>query len=188
MKNTETKTLKLFPPLYLKFANSAQEKLERHLWYVSVRHIIFSLFSKKLSVMEKTEMWKNCKMPDLTSTTHSKNLIVADSHTLLQLLLAASNFIDLHPKTWSQNADFVAVKAMIENLPAINDAAERALALVTNIHFSPSAPKLHRAKKDLTTVLHSCRQKLKKPVKQQQHEHEQRFNSRHEQILKSFDT
>ena len=35
------KTLKLFPPLYLKFANSAQEKLERHLWYVSERHIVF---------------------------------------------------------------------------------------------------------------------------------------------------
>ena len=26
MKNTKTKTLKLFPPLYLKFANLAQEK------------------------------------------------------------------------------------------------------------------------------------------------------------------
>ena len=50
------------------------------------------------------------KMPDLTSTTHLKNLIIANSHTLLRLLPAASGFIDLHPKTWSQNADFVAVK------------------------------------------------------------------------------
>ena len=41
MKNTETKTLQLFPPLYLKFANSEQEKLERHLWYVSERHVVF---------------------------------------------------------------------------------------------------------------------------------------------------
>ena len=31
LKNTETRTLKLFLPLYLKFANSAQENLERHL-------------------------------------------------------------------------------------------------------------------------------------------------------------
>ena len=58
MKSTETKTLNLFPPLNLKFANSAQEKLEHHLWYVSERHIVFSLFSKKLSGMEKTEMWR----------------------------------------------------------------------------------------------------------------------------------
>ena len=58
IKNTETKTLKLFQPLYLKFANSAQKKLERHLWYVFERHIGFSLFGEKLSVMEKTEMWK----------------------------------------------------------------------------------------------------------------------------------
>ena len=151
IKNTETRTLKLFPPLYLKFANSAQEKLERQLWYVSETHVVFSLFSEKLSLIEKTEIWrklKSCKhkdnegtivegilkMPDLTSTTHLKDLIVADSHTLSKLLPAASNFIDLHPKTWSQNADFVPVKAMIENLPAVNDAAERALALVTNIH------------------------------------------------------
>ena len=62
-------------------------------------------------------------MPDLTSTTHLKDLIGADSHTLSKLLPAASNFINLHPKTWSQNADFVAVKAMIENLLTINDAA-----------------------------------------------------------------
>ena len=126
-------------------------------------------------------------MPDLTSSTHLKNFIDADSHTLSKLLPAASELIDLHPKTWSQNSDFVAVKAIIENLPAINAAAERALALVTNIHFSPAAPKLHRTKKDMTTVRHSCRHKLKKHVQQQQHEHEQRFNSCHEQILKSFD-
>ena len=164
MKSTETRTLKLFPPLYLKLANSAQEELECHLWYVSERHVVFSLFSEKLSLMEKTEMWgklKSCrhkdnegtiaegiaKMVDLTSTTHLKDLIGADSHTLLKRLSAAFNFIDLHPKTWSQNADFVAVKAIIKNLPAINDAAERALALVTNICFSPTAPKLHRTKK-----------------------------------------
>ena len=47
MKNTETKTLKLFPLLNLKFANLAQAKLERHLWYVSESHVVFSLFSKK---------------------------------------------------------------------------------------------------------------------------------------------
>ena len=41
MKNTETKTLELFPPFYMKFANSEQEKLERHLWYVSEKHIVF---------------------------------------------------------------------------------------------------------------------------------------------------
>ena len=119
------------------------------------------------------------KKPDLTSTTHLKDLIDADSHTRLKLLPAASNFIDLHPKIWSQNADFVAVKAMIKNLPAINHATERALAFVANIHFSPNAPKLHRNKKDLTTVRHLCRQKLKKHVQQQQHEPEQRFNSCH---------
>ena len=203
MKNTATRTLNLFQLLFLKFANSVQEKLERHLWYVSERHVVFSLFNKKLSLMEKTEIWrklKSCrhkdnegtivegilKMPDLTSTTHLKDLIGADSHTLSKLLPAASN-INLHPKTWSQNADFVAVKAMIENLPTINDAAERALALVTNIHFSPTAPKLHRTKKDQTTVHRSRRQKLKKHVQQQQHEHEQKFNPCHEQILKSFD-
>ena len=126
-------------------------------------------------------------MPDLTSTTHLKDLTGADSQTLLKLLRAASNFIDLHPKTRSKNADFVANKAMIENLPSVNDAAERALALVTNIQFSPAAPKLHRNKKDLTTVRHSFRQKLKKHVQKQQLEHKQRFNSCHKQILKSFD-
>ena len=114
-------------------------------------------------------------------------MIGADSNTLSKLLSAASNFIHLHPKPWLQNADFVAVKAMTENQPAINGAAERALSLVTIIHFSPTAPKLHRTKKDRTTVRHLCRQKLKKHVQQQQHEQEQRFNSCREQILKSFD-
>ena len=115
------------------------------------------------------------------------DLIGADFHTLLKLLPAASNFIDLHSKLWLQNADFVAVKAMIENLPAVNDTAERALAFVTNIYISPAAPKLHRNEKDLTIVRHSCRQKLNKHVQQQQHEHKQKFNSCRKQILISFD-
>ena len=134
-------------------------------------------------------MAKIVKMPDLTSTTYLKKLIGADSHTLLKLLPVASNFIDLHPKTWSQNSDFVAVKAMIENLPAINDAAERALVLVTNIYFFIFLLLLQNciALKDLTTVRHSYHHKLKKHVQQQQHEHERRYNSCHEQILKSFD-
>ena len=92
---------------------------------------------------EKTELWQTLKsyrhkhsegaigedivkLPDLTSTPHLKDLFGANSHTLLKLLPAASSFIDLHPKTWSQNADFVAVKAIIENIPAVNDAAQRA--------------------------------------------------------------
>ena len=58
IKNIETRTLKLLPPLHLKFANSAQEKLERHLWYALKRHIVFSLFTEKLSLMEKTEIWR----------------------------------------------------------------------------------------------------------------------------------
>ena len=56
-----------------------------------------------------------------TSSRIPPLLIGADSHTLLKLLPAASNFIDLHPQTWSQKADFSAVKAIIEktktNLP-----------------------------------------------------------------------
>ena len=127
------------------------------------------------------------KMPKMISTTHLKDLIGADSHTLLKLLSASSNFVDLRPKTWSLNAAFVAVKAMIENLPAVNDAGERALVLVTNIHFFPAAPELHRNKKYLTTVRRSCRQKLKKHEQQQQHDHEQRFISCHKQTLKSFE-
>ena len=59
MKSIDTQTLKVFSPLYLKFANLAREKLERHLWYVSERYAVFSLFSEKLSSMEKTEMWLN---------------------------------------------------------------------------------------------------------------------------------
>ena len=101
MKNTETSTLKLFPTLYLKFANSTQEKFERHLRCVSERHVVFLQFKEKLSAMEKTEMWRKVKsyrhkdnegtvgegigkMPDLTSTTHLKDLIGADSHTLIR--------------------------------------------------------------------------------------------------------
>ena len=169
--------------------------MERHLRYISERHVVFSLFSEKLLVMKKTEKCRKLKshrhkdnkgtigkdivkMSDLTSTTFER-FDWADSQTLLKLLPATSNFIDFHPKTWSQNADFVAVKAIIENLLGINDAAERALALVTNIHFSPAAPKLHRNKQDLITVRHSCRLKLKKHVQQKQHEHQQRFNSCH---------
>ena len=164
---------------------------------------MFSLFSEKTSMVEKTEMWRKLKsfkdkenegtvgegivkMPNLTSATHLKDLIGADSHTLLKLLPGVSNFIEEHPKSWSQHEDYAKVKVIIQNLPAVNEAAERALALVTSIHFSPATPRLSINKNDLATVRHSCRQKLKKHLQQQQQEHKQVFDSSHKKMLKSF--
>ena len=203
IKKSDPRTIKSFPSLYSQFANSAQEKLERHLWYLAERHVVFSLFSEKTSMVEKTEMWRKLKsfkdkenegtvgegivkMPNLTSATHLKDLIGADSHTLLKLLPGVSNFIEEHPKSWSQHEDYAKVKVIIQNLPAVNDAAERALALVTSIHFSPATPRLSINKNDLATVRHSCRQKLKKHLQQQQQEHKQVFDSSHKKMLKSF--
>ena len=149
IKKSDPRTIKSFPSLYSQFANSAQEKLERHLWYLAERHVVFSLFSEKTSMVEKTEMWRKLKsfkdkenegtvgegivkMPNLTSATHLKDLIGADSHTLLKLLPGVSNFIEEHPKSWSQHEDYAKVKVIIQNLPAVKDAAERTLALVTS--------------------------------------------------------
>ena len=62
MKTTETKTLKLFPPLYLKFAYSTQGKLEPHLWYVSERHIVFFHYlAISFQWWRKQKCGENCK-------------------------------------------------------------------------------------------------------------------------------
>ena len=77
--------------------------------------LCFHCFVKKRRQQKNIEIWRKpkpfknkenegavskgiVKMPNVTCTTHLKDLIGADSHTLLKLLPGVSNFRDDHPK------------------------------------------------------------------------------------------
>lgn len=179
IKSSDQRTLKSYPTLYYDFAVSAQKKLQNHMWYLSERNVVFSLFSNQVSISEKVAIWRKLKdhkvkqnkgtvgkglikMPEIRHTTHIKDLIGQDSYAIAELIPSATRFLQNHPKEWAQNPDYITTKKLIEKLPCINDAAERALSLVTNVHLSPSAPKLRGQQELLVTVKHEYNQKLKK--------------------------
>jgi len=51
----------LLPSKFLELAQAAQNKFSNHFWYLIERNVAFSFFSDKVTLKEKSEMWKKCK-------------------------------------------------------------------------------------------------------------------------------
>ena len=97
------------PSKLIEFADAAQTKLDKHLWYVTERNVVFLFFSNNVSLKEKNEMWKKLQtlkngtdeacigeglvqMPEIEENTHLKDLIGRDSLAFFELLPPAYLF------------------------------------------------------------------------------------------------
>jgi len=85
------------PLKFLELAKAAQSKFSNHLWYLTERNVVFLFFSNKVTLKEKTEMWKQMQklksnaveetvsqglvqIPEISENTgYLKDLIGADS-------------------------------------------------------------------------------------------------------------
>ena len=110
--------------------------------YFSEHLLIFSLFSDQTSSTEKQKMAKELlkylydeafpsntrvqQMPVLQQRTQLHNLIGKDSWTLFKVLRpnTGTSFLTTNPKLWSQNSDYLKVKAIIKAIPVVNDVSE----------------------------------------------------------------
>lgn len=129
------------------------DKLHLHLWYLSERLVILSLFSESVDHAEKAAMCQCLKkhnefftdatkmeqeMPSLESSRNVKlrDLVGRGSWAIFRLIGRYPIFIEVHPKDWSDDECFNMYKTLLLNLKVTNDAAERALGLVTEFHKS----------------------------------------------------
>ena len=69
-----------------------------------------------------------------------KDFIGHDSWTMFKLLKVNSSFFNEPVAEWHTNTDYLHGQYVISNVPVVNDAAERALGLATEMN-TKQAPK-----------------------------------------------
>ena len=90
-----------------------------------------------------------------------KDFIGSDSWTMFNLLEISSSFVNNPIKEWDTCDSYVHGKEVLSNLPVVNDAAERALGLATNMNTN-RAPKSKDQKQNRYKVVKAVRDQLKK--------------------------
>ena len=164
--------------MFGEFAPKCQQKLMDHTWYISERLVAFSLFSEKTTIMEKQNIRKallRCSAENATpfmclpsfdvnhcDTLQLQDFVGPDTWTFLYLLdPSRSNnnsfsFLNHHPSNWNQMENYTTLLNVAKDLPVVNDAAERALGLVTEFRRS-SCPKTEEQKQYLFKVVKELR-------------------------------
>ena len=128
--------------------NAYLKKLDCHLWYLSERLAVLSLFARcipkndKKAVAKALVKYRKSKkselsmqqMPVLKTKTKLADLTGPDSWTLFDLLNADWSFLKVDPSQWNLNASYKKVETQVQSLSVVNDAAERALGLLTSFN------------------------------------------------------
>ena len=90
-----------------------------------------------------------------------KDFIGSDSWTMFNLLEISSSFVNNPIQEWDTCDSYVHGKEVLSNLPVVNDAAERALGLATEMNTN-RAPKSKDQKQNLYKVVKAVRDQLNK--------------------------
>lgn len=148
-------------------------KFKRHLWYLGPELIPLSLFSTKMSVMEKREMveaMKHCQHESnrrcikLESTDDVQNkelweLVNSSSTSSLRALHVDVDFLfNNDPDTWMDSLSFQHSRAIINSLKVVNDAAERSISLMSA--FNESLTKTEVEMQRLIQVVEDHRKRV----------------------------
>ena len=157
---------------FLPLVSGARQKLEKHLGYLSERLVIFAIFSDHVSVPDKRKMKEallkyrpvtnNVQMIPYSENLGKKQLkdfIGNDSWTMFKLLGIDSSFVNDPVPEWNKSDSYLHGKDVLSNLPVVNDAAERALGLATELN-TKIAPKSMNQKQARYKVVKAVREKL----------------------------
>lgn len=129
---------------YSKVADAAIKAMERHLWYLTEELVIFSLFSNRISTMErrmiaqkllKTSKPKvfNCgrpKFPILKKSTNLSSLIGPNSWYLFELLGVNTDWIGMPVEQWDLHPGYKDAEQFVRHVKVVNDSAERGVKLI----------------------------------------------------------
>lgn len=131
-------------------ADSALDKLQNHLWYLSSELVVLALFSDKVSVQEKGRMidvmkkrqdlnWtnRNIRLENTTALAKKSlsDLVGPQSMpALLKLNLNIGFMFTVNPQEWNKSREYRKAKIIVSNLKVVNDAAERAIQTMSTFN------------------------------------------------------
>jgi len=125
---------------------AALQKFANHLWYLSPKLLCFALFDDGVSAEQKCAIVEamqddedNEKPPvraevdldDKILTLELQDFACKQSMEFFEVTGISSKFLQKHPTEWETDIDFQAGKRIVTHFKVVNDAAERAVALVT---------------------------------------------------------
>ena len=124
--------------------------VQNHLWYLSERLVPLALFSPRVSETEKTAMVRAMKtfpvpgdktleqaMPVSESYRNVKlrKLVGSDSWTFFARFgVPTPSFLNKPVSMWAIDRDFLLLQYRVGAVKVVNDAAERALGLITEFN------------------------------------------------------
>ena len=165
---------KPWPIKFLSLVSGARQKLEKHLGYLSERLVVLAVFSDHVSLPEKKKMQQALlkyqpAVSPVQKVPYSKNMakkqlhdfVGSDSWTMFHLLEINSSFLNDPVSEWNNCDSYLHGKDVLSNLPVVNDAAERALGLATEMSTNKT-PKSKEQKQDRYKVVKAVREELAK--------------------------
>ena len=161
-----------WPAKFLSFVTVAREKLQNHLWYLSERLVSLALFSDR-TLSDKQTMRRAMlryhgtaqnRIQEMPASHHLgskalKDFVGHDSWSMFELLGIDSSFVKLPVAQWPTSDSYRHGKEVVAKLPVINNAAERALGLATDLNTN-KAPKSEAQLQALYRVVKGVREKL----------------------------
>ena len=134
----------------LSLAEAALQKLRAHLWYLSERVVILSLFCPATDPKDLKEMAKGllkCKdkqastSQDMPSTkkfasVQLKSFVGPDSWTFFELSGVEPTFLSKPVAEWAADESYDKLSTLAKSIKVINDSAERALGMLTEYHLN----------------------------------------------------
>ena len=126
-------------------SDTALNVLRRHLWFLTQEVVVFSLFSNKLSIDEKSRIAAQLltfpvpdhiecgqpEFPDLLEKTQFVDLIGPKSWFMFKLKVGYG-WLSKSVELWKVDPDFKTVENFVQTVKTTNDTAERAVKLMTD--------------------------------------------------------
>ena len=172
--------LQLYKKLYdykridIQLAEEALVVLRRHGWYLTPEVVVFSLFSKKLSMEEKSriacrllshqgdipETYKleKPKFPLIDEKTELVDLITPHSFKFFTILGLDSGWLAKDPNNWEEEESFRVAKDFVKTVKVTNDVAERGVKMAKD--YATILTKDDGIRTKLLQGVEMCRQKF----------------------------
>ena len=119
--------------------------LRRHTWYLTPEVVLFSLFSPKVSIDEKSRLASRLltfeqsipvsnklekpKFPEIEKNTGLVDLVSPQSFRFFQILDLDFKWLAMNPENWEQEESFRHARDFVKTVKVTNDIAERGVKL-----------------------------------------------------------
>ena len=126
-------------------ADEALVVLRRHLWYLTPEVSVFSFFSNKISMDQKSRLASRMliyksnipksnklikpKFPKVDEKTELEDLITPESFKFFTILGLNPSWLELSPDKWDDNEDYKSAKEFVTTVKVTNDVAERGIKM-----------------------------------------------------------